>query len=202
MAALTFLYQLADFLLSPPAYMASVIVEFTDSKNGKMERDFIYSRPNFLLSTSVLYPACDAVDLAEKWSRYMVNGDLPRKHEVYQLLLRRILIKYSKSENGSVEITIFSEKPEEAIEIANAIAASLQNRLNQFCGIENSNQDTWIQKAENTQRVRPWLIKLVKTLIIVFPCSVSSIVLLWVARLMPPPIPMPSKSNVKIFSNY
>jgi hypothetical protein len=172
-AALTVFYQLANFLLSPPAYRASAFVEFTASGlKHKTERELVCNQPSFLLSTNVLYPACDSLGLAGKWSkRYMYDGTPLTEKEVIALLQRRILVSYSKNEDEPVRITIYSETPAEAIAIANAIAASLQSQLARLEGPMDNEQDVQIQNAIMAQRTSSWFMILVKTPIIVVPLS-------------------------------
>ena len=203
-AAFIGLCQLADFLLSPPGYRASALVRFaaTTSKQ-KTERALVCSQPSFLLSTNVLYPACDSLGLAEKWSkRYMFDGTPLTEKEVVALLQRRILVSYSKNEDEPVRITIYSEKPDEAIAIANAIAASLQSQLARLEGPMDNEQDVRIQNAIMAQRTSSWYMILVITPIIVIPLGVIGVIMIWLGRQLPPPPPIPSNPDVKIFLKY
>jgi hypothetical protein len=203
-AALILLYQLANILLSPPSYKASAFVEFTaGGLKQKAQRELVCHHPSFLFSTNVLYPACDSIDLAEKWSkRYMTDGTFLTEKEVIALLTRRISLSYSKNEDEPVRITIFSEKPDEAIEIANAIAASLQSQLARLEGPMDNEQDVQIQNAITAQRTSPWFMILAETLIIVVPLSVIGVIMIWLGRQLPSPPPVPSKPDVKIFPKY
>jgi len=199
---LVLLYDTANFL-QMPSYEASALVRLsTDEANQKAERILVYGRPSFVLSTNVLYPACNSVDLAKKWSsRYLSESSLLTEKEVYSLLQRLISVGYPKNESEPVRITIFDEKPDEAIEIANAAAVSLQYQLSRLNDGARSSHNVRVQNAINARRVRPWLTFLVKAFVVVS-FGLAAVVLIRVSRLMPPPVPMPRQQDTGNFSKY
>ncbi len=132
----------------------------------------------------------------------MPEGSLLTEKGVYTLLQNRILVSCSKDANKPVEISTFNEEPEEAIQMANAIAASLQIQLIRSSGTTKSAADVRIQNATKAERVRPWFTYLPKKLIIVVPLCIIAAVLLRVARLMPPSIPMPPNTGSRIHFKY
>jgi len=218
-AALTLLYRLADFLLFPPAYDASAFVEFTASGlkqqlERELEREVICHR--FVFSTNVLYPVCDSLGLVEKWTKKygypVANGaevfaspfeeltqkyGLPKsgtsltKKQACVFLLHQMQLTWSKNEGEPVKISFFSDSPEEAVEIANAVAASLKGQLDRLEGMADGGRNVRIQNAIKAQRISRWPVFLVKTSIIVVPCIVMGVILIWMGRLLPPLVPIP-----------
>lgn len=202
-ALLVLLYRLATFLLIP-CYTASALVRLSaDESKQKLERSLIDNRPSFVVSTNVLYPVCDSLDLARAWGqRYLTEGALLTEKGVCALLQSRILVNCSQKENTPVQITIFDEKPREAIEIANATATSLQIQLMHLGGTTKNDMDASVENATTAKRTRPWLTYLPKTLIIAAFLSIIGGVLLRVSRLLPPSFPMSPHTSQRIHVKY
>ena len=205
-AVLTLFYQSAALLLEPPGYEASASIQLSaNAAEQKKERELLCNRPSFIYSTNVLYPVCDSLGLTKRWSkRYgFDSGHFSLNNEgVCRLLRVEMTLIYFKKEYQPVEINLISEKPEEAVEIVNATAVSLISQFGKLKGSATGEHHLLLQKAVTAQKIIAWPLALVKTLIVVIPCSVGGVILIIFGRRFPPFIPFPPKKNVTIVSKY
>jgi len=188
-AMLVLLYQLF-VLWQLPVYSASALVGF-DSGNPARRASLasIGSRPSFVQSTNVLYPVCDSLDLSEEWGRRYYGGERLTKKETCEFLTRRISILNPKPGDGLVKISCFSEKPDEAVAVANAIANSVTNQLSRSQQATNSDAGMWVQYASAAHRVYNWLHLVRDILFMVIPSVIAGFLLLWWGHRSPSPIP-------------
>lgn len=200
-AILVFLYQLV-VLWKMPSYSASALVGL-DPGNPVQRTNLalVCSRQSFVLSTNVLYPVCDSLDLAKNWGIRYFGGERLTKKEAYEFLARRIWVFYPKNGNGLAKIYFYTEKPDEAITFANAVAISVTNQLTRLAQATNSNLGVWVENATEEQRRYNWIYLGRSICFIVIPCGIAGVILLWWGYrsppliLPPPPPPQPFHSK-------
>jgi hypothetical protein len=154
----------------------------------------VCSRQNFVLSTNVLYPVCDSLDLAKNWGIRYFSGERLTQKEAYEFLARRLWVFYPKNGNGLAKIYFYTEKPGEAITFANAVASSVTNQLARLAQATNGNLGVWVENATEEQRRYNWFHLGRSIIFIVIPCGIAGAILLWWGYhspplILPPPTP-------------
>ncbi|MGA2242645.1 MAG: hypothetical protein ABSH11_11525 [Verrucomicrobiota bacterium] len=191
-----FLYQLV-VLWGMPIYSASALVGF-DPENPAQRANLasVCSRQSFVLSTNVLYPVCDSLNLANKWGTRYFGGERMTTKDIYPFLVRRIRVSYPRNGKGPAQIFYYNEKPDEAITIANAIASSVTNQLTRLERATNSSLGMWVENATEERRRYGWISFGSGIIFIVIPCGIAGIILLWLGYHSPRlilPLPPPSQ---------
>ena len=98
---------------------------------GNYDPYFIQTEFEMILSDTILTKVVEKLDLNTEWGKRSLNGERYKTSDSIERL--KLMIRLSPVRNTSlIEIKVYSDKPEEAAQVANAVAeAYKQHRLDQ-----------------------------------------------------------------------
>ncbi|MEK7677808.1 MAG: carboxypeptidase regulatory-like domain-containing protein, partial [Verrucomicrobiota bacterium] len=126
---LTFFAAAAVIFLLPESFCSTARVRLTrGGPNAPLWLDarFIETELAVLQSQRVLYPVIERLELDERWGARQRTGGKLWRYEALALLKERLDVRSIRS-SSLFDIRVLSEEPNEAAEIANAIAESYRS---------------------------------------------------------------------------
>jgi capsular polysaccharide biosynthesis protein len=117
----------ARIVLRPPAETATEAPGPQGPSSG-LDSRFLNTQCEIIQSELVLGKVIDDLDLNREWGKKFANGERLRTSETLALLRGRVDLRPTPN-TSIIEIRSYSERPEEAAKIANAVAEAYRTRL-------------------------------------------------------------------------
>jgi uncharacterized protein involved in exopolysaccharide biosynthesis len=97
--------------------------------SGGFDPQFIQTECEAIQSDAILGRAIEDLDLNKEWGKRYAQGDRLKTFETMGLLRARIEVR-ALPNTSVIEIRVFDERPDEAAEVANAIAQAYRDHIN------------------------------------------------------------------------
>jgi len=200
-------YRAIEVACVPTTYRARATILFNADPSGKGKRALFSLRRDDLVSTNILYLACQSLDLPRKWGwKYGFDGTPLSVNESCAILSRRIAVEVPADEDKPVQVLAYSDQPQEAAEMAEAVASTYVNWAGKSMpatdGRGDSRQNVQTDPPERFHQWFLWLWLWSITAIIVIPCSVAGLIFIRTGRRFPPFVPLPEQTTPSQFSKY